>query len=59
MNCGKSAKISGFLYLFSDTGDEKKILGASGHEKVIDMMNKYTFWKIFKSFPCILRPAGL
>lgn len=59
MDCGKSAKISGFLYLFSDTGDEKKILGTSKREKVIDAMHKYTFWKIFKSFPCILRTAGL
>jgi len=59
MNCGKSAKISGFLYLFSDTGDEKKIPGTNKREKVIDVMHKYTFWKIFKSFPCILRTAGL
>lgn len=59
MHCRKSAKISGFLYLFSDIDDEKKIPGTNQCEKVIDIMHKYTFWKIFKSFPCILRTAGL
>lgn len=28
-------------------------------EKVIDRLHKYAFWKIFKSFPCILRTTGL
>ena len=27
--------------------------------KVIDRLHKYAFWKIFKSFPCILRTTGL
>lgn len=59
MHCGKSTKISGFLFLFSETGGEKRMRCTNGHEKVIDVMHKYTFWKIFKSFPCILRTAGL
>lgn len=59
MNCGKSAKISGFLSLISETEEEIKGDDKNEHEKVIDGMHKYPFCKIFTSFPCILRTAGL